>query len=355
MKDKMNLAKAYIDEHLTDNLTLDIIVGVAAYSTYHFARAFKEEFGVSVMEYVRRERLNAAKLEIGKGAKIIETAMKFGFGTHAGFTRAFVAEFGCAPSVFAARATKRRIKMDKATRLLSDIPEMSYGNPSPVCYIGAVMRLLEYLGDPIGEDELIALSGVGLCFPWKFNSDCDEVSVIPEIPMRTFGALGYESRYYTEDIKPDDTVPGSIVMGTWPLPAGTYDPGLDGLGIPDGVKLYGLFDSRYNKRPAPASAEGYDPVLSVDELIPGTWCVLNAPSGYDYVLVAAEPEEESGGRFYTKEFYIDKIRRSIDAGRPVVGFGLVTDCHACLITGYYDGGEGLFVSPCQKQGSYTSE
>ena len=68
---------------------------------------------------------------------------------------------------------------------------MSYGNPSPMCYIGSVMRLMEYLGNPIGEDELFALSGVGLCFPWQFNSCCDEVSIIPDIPRRTFEALGY--------------------------------------------------------------------------------------------------------------------------------------------------------------------
>jgi AraC-like DNA-binding protein len=355
MRDRLELAKAYIDQHLTDELTLDAIAGVTAYSTFHFARAFKEAFGVSVMEYVRRERLNAAKLEIGSGAKVIEAALKYGFETHAGFTKAFVAAFGCAPSVFAANATKGRLKMEKVTKILSGIPEMSDGNPSSICFIGTVMRLLDTLGDPIEEDELIALSGVGLCFPWKFNSDCDEVGIIPEIPIGAFGALGYESKYYTEDMRPDDTVPGAVAVGTWPLPAGTYDPSLDSVGIRDGVKLYGMFDSRYHKRPVPASVEGFDPVPSMDDLILGTWCVLTAPSGYDYVLIATEPTAENGGRVYSKEFYIEKIRRSIDAGRPVIGFGLVTDVHACLITGYYDGGDGLFVSSYQKQGSYTTD
>lgn len=157
--------------------------------------------------------------------------------------------------------------MDNADKILSGIPQMSYGNPSPVCFIGAVMRLLACLGDPIEQDELIALSGVGFCFPWKFGSDCDEVSIIPEIPLRTFGALGYESEYYSEDITPDDAVPG--------------------------------------------------------------------------------------GRVYSKAFYLEKIRHSIDAGRPVIGFGLVTDVYACLITGYCDGGDGLCVSSCQHQGSRT--
>ena len=45
--------------------------------------------------------------------------------------------------------------------LLTGFPEMGYGNPSAVCYIGSVMRVLEYLNDPIAEDELFALSGTG--------------------------------------------------------------------------------------------------------------------------------------------------------------------------------------------------
>jgi hypothetical protein len=150
-------------------------------------------------------------------------------------------------------------------KILSGIPEMSYSVPSPVCYIGAVMRLLEYFGDPIEQDELISLSGVGLCFPWRFNSDCDEVSIIPEIPMQTFGALGYESEYFCKEIKPDN-----------------------------------------------------------------------------------------------KDFYIGKIKQSIDAGRPVIAFGITSHIYTCLITGYYNDGEGLFVRAYWPQGDtprgyYTSD
>lgn len=72
---------------------------------------------------------------------------------------------------------------------------MWYGHPSAVCYIGSVLRLMAYIGRPVDEDELYALSGVGLCFPWQYASSCDEVGLIAEIPSRTFGAFGYESEY----------------------------------------------------------------------------------------------------------------------------------------------------------------
>ena len=83
--------------------------------------------------------------------------------------------------------------------ILPGVPAMWYGHPSAVCFIGSVMRLMEYIGDPVEEDEVFALSGAGLCFPWRFASSCDEVSIIPEIPARTFEAFGYESEYLTDE------------------------------------------------------------------------------------------------------------------------------------------------------------
>lgn len=87
--------------------------------------------------------------------------------------------------------------------VLDGVPVMHYGNPSAVCYIGSVMRFMECIGDPVEQDELFALSGVGLCFPWRFASSCDEVSVIPDIPSRTFEAFGYDSEYFAKDALKD--------------------------------------------------------------------------------------------------------------------------------------------------------
>ena len=68
------------------------------------------------------------------------------------------------------------------TTLLAGIPALRYGDPSAVCFIGAVQRLLEALGETVGQDELFALSGVGLCFPWRCGSCCDEVASSPKSP-----------------------------------------------------------------------------------------------------------------------------------------------------------------------------
>lgn len=83
------------------------------------------------------------------------------------------------------------------TNILKGIPPMWYGNPSAVCYVGSVMRLMEHIGDPVTQEEVIALSGTGLCFPWRPGTSCDEVGLVPEIPARTFDAFGYESQHLT--------------------------------------------------------------------------------------------------------------------------------------------------------------
>lgn len=98
----------------------------------------------------------------------------------------------------AEKAVRSRQHENLTENILNGIPYKGYGNPSAVCYIGSVMRLMDYLNDPIEADELFSLSGTALCFPWKTGLCCDEVSILPEIPRRTFAALGYESEYIYE-------------------------------------------------------------------------------------------------------------------------------------------------------------
>lgn len=108
MKPQLNKALEYIAEHLADELTLGTIASSTGYSPYHFAREFKVDLGLSVMEYVTKQRLEAAKTDLAKGRKVIDTALERGFDTHAGFTKAFGAEFGCTPKEYAAHAVNMK-------------------------------------------------------------------------------------------------------------------------------------------------------------------------------------------------------------------------------------------------------
>lgn len=92
----------YIEAHLKENLSLDVLAAEAGYSIYHFLRKFKVCFGISAMEYVKRRRLFAASREIENGRRILDTALDYGWQTHSGFTRAFQSLYGYSPALLRA-------------------------------------------------------------------------------------------------------------------------------------------------------------------------------------------------------------------------------------------------------------
>ena len=102
--------KKFAEERLKQEFTLNELADYAGYSAFHFAREFKGALGLSVMEYVRGRRVHAAAKEIADGKNICEAAMDYCFDTHAGFTKAFTAVYGCTPKDYAEYAKKQRKK-----------------------------------------------------------------------------------------------------------------------------------------------------------------------------------------------------------------------------------------------------
>lgn len=91
----------YIKNNLRENLNLDILSEKACMSKAHFSRCFKQELGLSPMEYVLKERLNLAKQCLNSGnIQIQEVCFMSGFNNTTYFIRAFKNEFGMTPKVF---------------------------------------------------------------------------------------------------------------------------------------------------------------------------------------------------------------------------------------------------------------
>lgn len=90
-------AKNFIDDRITENLSLDEISLNIGISKYHFIRVFKQAFGVSPYQYQKRIRLDRAKLDLAKGISILETAIKYGFADVPTFSKAFKQQFGLTP------------------------------------------------------------------------------------------------------------------------------------------------------------------------------------------------------------------------------------------------------------------
>ncbi len=88
----------YIDQHLSEPITLSDLSRCAGYSPFHCTRVFKEHLGKSPFEYIRALRLTQAALRLrDEKVKVLDVALDFVFDSHEGFTRAFSKEFGITP------------------------------------------------------------------------------------------------------------------------------------------------------------------------------------------------------------------------------------------------------------------
>lgn len=101
-RDIVRKSLQFIEENLEMHLSAGDIAQKMGYSEYYFSRNFKKEMHISVMAYVKKRRLIRASDEILEGCRIIDVALKFGYESHSGFTKAFKNEFGFSPSLLRA-------------------------------------------------------------------------------------------------------------------------------------------------------------------------------------------------------------------------------------------------------------
>lgn len=91
----------HIQRNLDRQLDLEELATVACFSPFHFHRIFRGMVGESVMEYVRRLRLEQAAQKLRFSDRpVIDVALDSGYESHEAFTRAFSARFGLAPSSY---------------------------------------------------------------------------------------------------------------------------------------------------------------------------------------------------------------------------------------------------------------
>ncbi|MEW9122488.1 MAG: AraC family transcriptional regulator [Thermotaleaceae bacterium] len=96
---RMNAALSYIEENLTNEIDFKEIARLALCSEYHFQRVFSFLAGVTLSEYIRRRRLTLAAFELSNSnTRVIDAAIKYGYGSSDSFARAFQALHGITPS-----------------------------------------------------------------------------------------------------------------------------------------------------------------------------------------------------------------------------------------------------------------
>lgn len=107
----------YIEDHLTEQITLNMLAKAAGYSPWHSDRVFKELTGRTPFEYIRAIRLSRAAVKLrNENIRVIDVAFDFVFDSHEGFTRAFSRQFGVTPKYYSMNTPQLKLFLPENVR-----------------------------------------------------------------------------------------------------------------------------------------------------------------------------------------------------------------------------------------------
>ncbi|WP_110932910.1 AraC family transcriptional regulator [Paenibacillus bouchesdurhonensis] len=93
--------KEFIDSHYYQNLSIELLAGIAELSPKYYVDLFKKTYGLSAIDYMTEVRMNHAKLlMLQSEARLKEVAVQVGYSDEFYFSRKFKKEVGVAPSVY---------------------------------------------------------------------------------------------------------------------------------------------------------------------------------------------------------------------------------------------------------------
>lgn len=97
--DSISKAIEYMEDHITEDLTVNDIAKAASISPFYFQSGFSMLCGYTIAEYMRQRRLTLAGSElVSTDNKIIDVAMKYGYESPDSFTKAFTRFHGATPT-----------------------------------------------------------------------------------------------------------------------------------------------------------------------------------------------------------------------------------------------------------------
>lgn len=94
-------AKAYIEEHIGGELSLDQTADAVGVNPYYLSKLFKDETGSNFIDFVNENRLEKAKNLLKKGEQSIkEVSFECGYSDQNYFSKIFRRKFGITPTEF---------------------------------------------------------------------------------------------------------------------------------------------------------------------------------------------------------------------------------------------------------------
>jgi AraC family transcriptional regulator len=137
-QERMQVALRWLADNQRQEVSPAAVAKAVALSPYHFHRVFRGTTGESVMQCVRRLRLEAAARRLRHSdITILDAALDAAYASHEAFTRAFKEHFGEPPELW--RKHQREQLRQKANSLPTDI-EVELRNSPEIAFIYAAHR-----------------------------------------------------------------------------------------------------------------------------------------------------------------------------------------------------------------------
>lgn len=90
--------KEYIDQHLAEDLSRDLLAGVVYLNTNYLSRLFHQQTGQSLVDYITHQRIEKVKMLLRTTSiSVTDAAGRVGYTNMPYFSRVFKRETGCSP------------------------------------------------------------------------------------------------------------------------------------------------------------------------------------------------------------------------------------------------------------------
>jgi AraC family transcriptional regulator len=92
---------AYIEEHLAEPISLEVLAGLVGLSACYLCRAFRQSFGMPPLRYQLSQRIERAKALLAKSAApVTDISFTVGYNDPSAFCTAFRRVAGLTPSAY---------------------------------------------------------------------------------------------------------------------------------------------------------------------------------------------------------------------------------------------------------------
>lgn len=100
MPDLVRKTMDYIDEHITQDITLGKLAEAFYMNSTSISRQFKKHTGLTLRSYILSRRIELAKSLLSDGMSITDACFQSGFGDYANFIRSFTKMVGISPGKY---------------------------------------------------------------------------------------------------------------------------------------------------------------------------------------------------------------------------------------------------------------